>query len=58
MVIDSYSEDGVWIKISYFEMISKGPEETYEELVQLTSGLQLVEQFDDDEEGCKYALFA
>jgi hypothetical protein len=58
MRIDSYSDDGVWIKITYFEMMKNGPEKTYEELVQLTRGLELVQQFDDDEEACKYALFA
>jgi hypothetical protein len=57
MNIDSYSEDGVWIKIPYFEISMNGPEATYESLVQFTSGLELIQQFDDDEEGCKYALF-
>lgn len=58
MTIDSYSDDGVWIKITYFEIMENGPEQTYESLVKLTSGLALIEQYDDDEEACKYALFA
>ena len=58
MQIDSYSDDGVWIKITYFEMMTDGPEITFEKLVAFTQGLDLVQQFDDDEEACKYALFA
>ena len=57
MQIDSYSEDGVWIKIPYFEIMADGPDETYEKLVQLTKGLTLANQWDDDEENAKFALF-
>jgi hypothetical protein len=55
--IDSYSEDGVWIKIPFFEMMSKGSEETFDQLVEFTTGMELVEQYDDEEENAKYALF-
>lgn len=57
MLIDSYSEEGVWIKIPYYDILTDGPEEVYEELVKLTQNLDLVKQVDDEEENAKFALF-
>lgn len=57
MQIYSYDNEGVWIKIPYTEIMDKGYETAFEELVQLTSGMSLVTREDDDDEMAVFALF-